>query len=300
MRDFFFTLFKKIGRPLSGIGLARLPFASFLYRSVYSRLKPEGIIEVSGAGHTLLINSKDTGLTPPLLMQGMFAPAETKLFEDLLRPGMVFVDIGANIGYFSLIAARKVSDKGMVYAFEPDAEHFSLLEKNIKKNGYSAIIPVKKAASDTTGTASFYLQKDNLCAHSLVPDENTSVVEVETVTLDEYFLGQDHIDVVKIDVEGAELKVLRGMKQIISKNNKLAIITEFFPQAIIDSGESPSQYLQDLVAHGFTLFRIDEDKAKNLSPITKDMIPLLSKGEGMGKLLNILCLKNWDIGELRV
>ena len=295
MQENFFNLFRKTAHLVSGKGLGRLPYASSIYKFFYNGLKPTGIIEVRADGHSFYINATDTGLTPPLLMHGEFAPTETTLFKNIIKPGMVFVDIGANIGYFTLMAARLVGETGKVYAFEPDTEHFNLLEKNVHKNSYTNIVPVKKAASDSIGTASFYLKKDNLCAHSLIPDESSTKVTVEVTTIDEYFKNQSKVDVIKVDVEGVEPKVLAGMKNIISANNKMVILTEFFPSALKESGAEPSSYLLELIDMGFMLYRVTEDTQKNLIPITIEMIPAISKGEGIHKLINILCLKNWDL-----
>ena len=278
MQETLFNFFKKTAELVAGKGLGQLPYASRIYKFFYNGLKPTGIIEVTGDGHTFYINAADTGLTPPLLMHGEFAPTETALFKKLLQPGMVFVDIGANIGFFTLLAARAVGNTGKVYAFEPGEEHFILLEKNAQKNEYTNIITVKKAASDSIGTASFYLQNDNLCAHSLLPDESSTEVTVETTTLDEYFKTNNKVDVIKVDVEGAEPKVMAGMKQVIAANHKMALLTEFFPDALRESGIDPRSYLQDIIDLGFMLYRVDEDLQKNLSRITVDMLPAISKG----------------------
>lgn len=295
MQETLFNFFKKTAELVAGKGLGHLPYASRIYKFFYNGLKPTGIIEVRGDGHTFYINAADTGLTPPLLMHGAFAPTETTLFKRLLEPGMVFVDIGANIGYFTLLAARAVGPTGTVYGFEPDDEHHMLLEKNAKRNNYTNIVAVKMAASDTIGTASFYLQKDNLCAHSLLPDATSTEVKVAVTTLDEYFKTESRVDVIKVDVEGAEPKVMAGMKQVIAANHKIALLTEFFPDALRDSGVDPQSYLQDIVDLDFLLYRVDEDPQKNLTRITVDMIPAISKGEGIHKLINILCLKNWEL-----
>ncbi|MBU3925958.1 FkbM family methyltransferase, partial [Patescibacteria group bacterium] len=184
---------------------------------------------------------------------------EIDLLKKILKPGMIFVDIGANIGYFSLVSAKLVGDQGQVYAFEPDPDNFNLLEKNIKANNYKNIIAVNKAVSNKSGKARLYLEPDNLCAHSLVAKNDNKFVEVETVILDE-FLKDKKIDVIKIDVEGFEPVVLEGMKNIIKNNDKISIITEFYPEAIKKAGYSPEKYKNDLKDLGFKLNEFGEGK----------------------------------------
>lgn len=296
MKKTLFKFYRYIGKFVSGKGLRKLPLASKIYKFAYQSLKPKGVVEVFSEGHSFLIDSQDTGLGPPLIMHGIFAPVETEVLRRLLHPGMIFVDVGANIGYFSLIAAKEVTETGKVYAFEPDEENFALLSNNRDRNGYKNIIPVKKALSDSIGIDSFYLKKDNLCAHSLVPDRTSKIVEVETITFDEYFKDIQRIDVVKIDVEGAEPKVLHGMKKILSTQTKIALITEFFPGALQRCGVNPEDYLNELKSFGFTLYKMSEIKEEEpFSLITDEELSQLVRGVGIEKLINILCLKNWPI-----
>ncbi len=237
----------------------RLPGAGKLYRFFYAKFKPSGIAEVFSGGHKIFINSRDTGIAPYLLMGKPFAPDEIALLEKILKPKMVFVDIGANIGYFSLIAAKLVGSGGKVFAFEPDSENFKLLEKNIKANNYKNITAVQKAISDKTGKARLYLDSENLCGHSLTARKGNKFVEVETVVLDD-FLRDEKIDVIKIDVEGFEPAVLEGMKNIIKNNKDIMIITEFYPNAIKRAGYSPEKYKNDLIDLGFKLTEFGEGK----------------------------------------
>lgn len=273
IKQLFFNIFKKLSSLISGKGLAKLPFATNIYQFVYKKLKPNGIVGIITAeNHKMFVDSRDTGMAPYFIMHGDFIPDEAGVLKKILKPGMVFIDVGANIGYFSLIAAKLVGDSGKVFAFEPDENNFFLLQKNINANRYKNIIAVKKAVSDKVGTAKFYLEKENLCAHSLMPKINCDFIEIETIFLDEYFKNKK-INVVKIDVEGMEPAVLSGMEKLIKVNESMAMITEYYPKAILNAGYSPKDYLESLKKNGFQLVNF---------------------GNQSGKLVNILCLKNFD------
>ena len=222
---------------------------------------------------------------------------------------------------------------GKVIAFEPDEENFSLLQKNIARNGCTNIATVKKGLSDKEGTAQFYLNEKNLCSHTMVPRKGDRVVEIETTTLDKYFEGarvdpvrnraragneksvsdsaapamlrnvdngrtesspatSNGVNVIKIDVEGAEPLALLGMQQTIACSPKLALLTEFFPEALHRGGFDPKKYLDDLVGLGFTLYRIEGAAPEKLLPEDIDRI---ARGEGFRKLTYLLCLKGQTI-----
>lgn len=287
-----FPLFKKLAKFLSGKGLARLPFATLIYQFFYRHLKPKGVIEVTGGGHTLYVDARDTSSAPYLIMHGYWDPPLSGALEQTLKEGMVFVDVGAYIGYFSLFAARIVGKRGRVIAFEPDEHNFSLLEKNVEKNGYSNIETIKKAVSNKDGAAYFYLKKENLSAHTLAKERNTIEVEVETTTLDSFFGKNRRVDVIKIDVEGAEPAVFQGMQSLVQANKKIKLIFEFYPRAIERFGYSPEQFLHDLKNAGFSLYRIADKLGRASEKIKTESFLTLARGEGVPKLINILCVKS--------
>ena len=290
MQKTFFNFLRKVGKAVSGKGLAKLPFAVPLYQFFYHRLKPKGIVTAQSYGHKMLVNANDTGMAPYLIMHGWYDKGQTDFFKHILKPGMVFIDIGANIGYFSLIAASIVGSAGKVVAFEPDDEHFDLLRRNIENNNYKNITPIKMAVSDTTGVVEFYRNPVNLCAHSLIESEGYSMVKVAATTLDDFF-HDERIDVIKIDVEGAEPIALRGMRGVIRNNKNLILVSEFFPEGLSRSGYKPEQYLQDLHNLGFSLFQIVDDPGEDPKPILPERFSAISRGEGINKLANIVCVR---------
>jgi FkbM family methyltransferase len=184
------------------------------------------------------------------------------------------VDIGANIGYYTLIAARLVGKKGTVYAFEPEPTNYKLLCENIAINGYTNVVPIEKAVSNATGKTKLYVNaaiadvssfaKDNVLTHS----KNLDCLEVETITLDDFFertVGDDRIDLMKIDVEGAEELVVDGAERVL-RNNRLKVLMEFIPDQLRRAGTDPLQLLYKLQNHGFEMKLLNE-RRQVLEPI---------------------------------
>ncbi len=178
---------------------------------------------------------------------------------------MVVVDIGANIGYYTLIAAKLIGDNSKVYAFEPEPESYKLLAKNIKTNDYANVVTIQKAVSDKTERIKLFLDKSNLANPSLaqqnICDKNQNgFLEVETITLDDFFrevVKNFKVDIIKMDTQGAESLILEGAEKII-KNNKLKIIMEFWPKGLENMGTGPLRLLKRLENYGFRIKFIDE------------------------------------------
>lgn len=203
-------------------GLMKIPGLAPLYKFLYLHLRPQHIFLAEVQGQKMWVDPKDTVMSQSLIMSGRHDAEkyETELFKSVVKKGDIVVDIGANIGYYTLIAAKLVGEEGKVYAFEPEPYNFGLLLRNIETNGYKNIIPVQKGISNKRGMSKLFLSPENLGAHTLYNlDQERKFVEVETITIDEYFESEEKIDVVKIDVEGAEEIVLDGMQKIIKKNN---------------------------------------------------------------------------------
>ena len=157
------------------------------------------------------------------IFMGCYEPHNTRLLRTVLRPGDTFVDVGANIGYFSLLAAQLVGPKGAVYAFEPFAQNFADLEKNVERNGYLNVKCFGLGCSDTS-EPTFISQIDqrlfpNRTATMVVgpgaPDHVTE--KVDNVRLDNFLLGQNvsAIRCMKIDTDGWDHKVLLGAKRLL-------------------------------------------------------------------------------------
>ena len=187
--------------------------------------------------------------------------------------GNIVVDVGANIGLHTLNMAKIVGNTGQVFAFEPDPSNFEILEKNVKINNYQNIILEQKAVGDKNGRTTLY-QSDHPGMHRIFPQTKQAKcqVQVELTSLDKYFIDSnltDKINFIKIDVEGLEFSVLKGMKNILKNNKKIKILFEFAPKNTMEAGFTPIELLNYLTSHDFKLYCIDE-RTKKLLRVSKN------------------------------
>ncbi len=151
-----------------------------------------------------------------LLITGSFEPSHTEIIKGLLPVGGVFMDVGANIGYFSIIGATSVGRTGRVYAFEPMDETYRLLRKNLLLNKLTNVEAINLACFSSSGRMPMERTCDSGTSHlSFIESENSKTVCV--TTLDEFVAqsGIKRIDCIKIDAEGCDLEVLKGARQTI-------------------------------------------------------------------------------------
>lgn len=170
-----------------------------------------------------------------------------------------FVDVGAHIGLLTLAAARAVGSSGRIYAFEPTPLTYRLLTTTLAINSLANVETRRCAVGAAAGRATFHVSE--ILGHSSLYDlneSNTSEVEVEVAALDELLPQGERIDLVKIDVEGAELDVLKGMKRVIVENPEVAVIAEFGPSHLRRTGVKVEEWFAAFAAHGFSPYTIDE------------------------------------------
>jgi FkbM family methyltransferase len=247
-------LYKFGHRLLSGRGLAAFYPVRVLDNVVLRVARPN---TVDVLGHRMLLDRLDS---LRLSVNGVHEPMETRFVQEHVTHGMTVVDLGANIGYYTLLFAHLVGEQGRVYAFEPDPESFAILQRNVALNGYKNIVTVNRAVSDRAGTVRLYLSPQNRGDHRIYDSQDRrATVDVGTVTLDEYFAQQPtRVDLIKMDIQGAEGLALRGMGHLLKRLDHSTLITEFWPGGLQRSGVSPSSYLAALRGHGFLLQEVNE------------------------------------------
>lgn len=286
MRKFLFNLFGKLSRPLFGRGLSGIPGIVWLYAQIYKVLSPKGIGLREIEGCKMYVDYSDLVMAPVLSFTGTWEPFETSVFKAAVEKDMTVLDIGANIGYYTLLAARAVGESGRVLAFEPSPESFSLLVRNIEINGLSNVTPVQKAVSDELGRARLFLNRTNKGASRLSKPSGGGFVEVDTITLDE-FLGSDRIDLVKMDIEGWEPAAFAGMKRILLENPRLKLFTEFSPRLLEESGFSPHAFFNEL-QNCFRVYILDEKRKESVP--ARDFSEV--KERLVGGFINLFCIRN--------
>jgi FkbM family methyltransferase len=192
-------------------------------------------------------------------------------FQELVQPGMTVLDVGANLGIYTILAAMRVGPAGAVHAFEPVPAVFACLERSIRLSGLGQVRLNQAAVSDRAGTVPMYLGvgKDS-DIHSLAPsDRRPDRVDVTTLTLDDYVREHriDQVQVMKIDVEGAELPALRGATGLLARDDAPIIQAELADdnfQAFGYSSPDLKRFLADL---GYTAFKRTGGSSWETSPI---------------------------------
>jgi FkbM family methyltransferase len=192
-------------------------------RTVRARQVSDGVI-AHGAGKGLRFNP---GGANPGYALGTTEPGVQKALIDLLEPGMTFYDVGANMGFFSLIAWRRVGQHGRVRSFEPLPESARTLRHNVALNRAENVEVVEAAVGAEPGRAQLAVTAESVQAHLAEIDTDTptiGVVNVDVTAIDaELAAGRPTPDVVKIDVEGAELRVLAGMRETLEQHRPALI-----------------------------------------------------------------------------
>jgi len=254
----------------------------------------------TGAGQPTLINGHqmilaDEGQYPPFAMAtDKYEAGTTRLLTQIIEPGMVVIDIGAHVGYFTLLAAQQVGPTGHVYSFEPDPSNHRLLQQNIDANGYTNITATRKAVSKSSGSAQLMLSSRDNGTHSLYAQDSrdANTVNVDLVSLDEFLAdaGWPKVDLIKMDVEGAEMDALVGMSRLLDESPGLKLVMEFNPGLLRSASVDPLEFLAKPVELGFEVYVIGDQEGT--TPLDQSRAPSLTeellKSDGS---VNLYCLK---------
>lgn len=221
-------------------------------------------------------------------LMGVYEPEETAFVQALLRPGETVLDLGANIGYYTLIFARAVGPAGRVFAFEPAPDTFAILKDNVDYNEAHQVVLENKAVADTDGTLNLYLAEGRPEDHRIFddPDEARRAIPIGAVRLDTYAPLRDRaVDFVKMDIQGAEWQALCGMRELLARSPEVKILLEFWPYGIIRTGLDPVGMVRDLAGWGFEVREFGAGPA--LAPVRWDSL-LERCGVTQDRYLNLL------------
>jgi FkbM family methyltransferase len=190
-------------------------------------IKRDDLIEVSCHGSLLLLPGRDVTILPSL-MNNTYEVLELELLEFLLHPGMTVVDVGANVGIHTSLAARSVAPNGTVYGFEPVPENFEILVRNLARNQLTNVVLEQLAIGNEVGRSTIYLEDHSIGTHSLLKSAHSNPAQslsVPVTTLDSYFGNEmpEVVNLLKIDVEGYEPNVLMGATSLLGRTEHLLI-----------------------------------------------------------------------------
>ena len=225
-------------------------------------------------GSKMLLDLTDPGINRDLFLYGKREPSSTDIYRRQLSPGMTIVDVGANIGYYVLIEAQALGNSGKIYAIEPAPKNFEMLQKNLHLNAVGCEIESHNLAiSDHVGQVSFELAGASNHHRLAVNGSSSNSIEVEATTLD-VLLDDEKIDMVRMDAEGAEWVILRGMRGILASDRPLKMFIEVHPKLIREYQGDLDQWLEMLADS-----RFDVQYLVTWVPQSHTVIPYI-KGRG--------------------
>ena len=291
MKKLLFSLYNKTIKLFYGSNLSKYGIVRNTSRYINNQLHPD-FVEIEG--NKIYLDENDSLLLSSSMMH---EKTIVNLVKNEIKKGDVVIDIGAHIGYYTVLFAKLVGPEGKVFAFEASPTNFEILKKNISVNGYKNVILNNKAVSDKNGKLTLYITGRTSTENFLFKPENFTnsskikqTVEIDSITLDDYFQDFDgEINFLKMDISGAEPRVMKGMSSILNKNNSLKIQQEWWPNAIRTHGFEPDSHLKLLTEMGYKIYEIDGAKNKlNLATIEE-----LMKKYPNPKLedINIFCKK---------
>lgn len=213
---------------------------------------PDGTILVQTLwGHKLVVDALDLIMTPNLVVYRQWEPDLSRLVAEHVSPDTVFVDVGANVGYFTCLAASRIGPggRGRVIAVEPHPHCLALLERNLTINWSLCPVTVERAAaSDAEGIGALVAPRDRLAnAHLGKAHDKEETVPVLLRPLDRMLEDVPEVDLLKIDVEGHEQAVLLGARDVIRRSPNIRILMEWSTQQLGAAGTTPDALL-DVIA----------------------------------------------------
>jgi FkbM family methyltransferase len=206
-----------------------------------------------------------------------YEPLTREVFLAALRPGGVVVDAGANVGYYTLLAAWRVGASGRVHAVEPYPPNVKVVEENIRANGLKNVTLHACAAAAVSGTRTFNVSPVGLTSYDepvwpegAKPPEPVALVPA--VPLDE--LIAPPVDLIKMDVDGSEVEALQGMPRLLAGSPRLTLLVEWAPTYLARSGRNPMELLAQVKEAGLAIQFVCDDVAgrnRSLEEVIRDM-----------------------------
>jgi FkbM family methyltransferase len=224
-------------------------------------------------GGKLMVDTRDAAIAPWLVLDGLWEAHVTGWLQRTLTPGQVFVDVGANVGYFTVLGGQLVGPRGRVVAVEAHPRLAELLRRNVILNGLHGFVTTWHRAAWSSATDVKLHVRTSFAGNSSVGSigddaldrlgDTEQIVEVPALPVDDLLEGLERVDVLKVDVEGAEVHVFTGLTRTLAANPGIVVMFEWAPAQIESVGDTTGELLDLLEGHGLG-FRLVED---DLAPI---------------------------------
>lgn len=282
MKKLILPFFTFLSKSLSGKGIFKYRFVRFVYHKTKHFLKPD-FVEIFK--NKIYLDPKDSMNLS--VIGANYEKNTTDYFLKNIKEGDIVVDIGANIGFFTLLFSKLVGNSGKVYSFEPELTNFHLLKKNIEINNCKNVKLINKAVSNKTGKLLLNLSEKGCGMHYLTDiQKEKNTIQVDVITLDDFFKNlKNEVDFIKIDAEGSELNAIKGMNMILENNLKIKLIVEFNLEILKRSQIYPKDFLLYLESKNLDLFDLDNNSFIS-SRVLTERLDSLSNGT------NLVCNKH--------
>lgn len=265
------TSLRDLGRSVAGLAPGRLAAGDLrTMRGAVARVRDEAVrpepdrpapgVRLETDVGPLLLPDGDRVMLPLIGRDGFWEQEESEQLRALLRPGMAFVDIGAHVGYMSLLCSQAVGPTGWGVAVEPSPANLRLLRANLAANQAANVAVLPVAAWHSHGTVPLSLSEFNTGDNRAFVVPGTEVLEVRAVALDDLLPAGARVDVVKVDAQGTDHLAIRGMERTL-RASRSVLVVEFWPPGIIELGEDPLDVLAYYRNLGFELRVVGDDHA---------------------------------------
>ena len=214
---------------MSGLGSRLVRFAYDHRHAVTWLIPPGATLPVRVPGFTILVRCDDWAVGMRIAVKRRFESHVSEAFRRALAPGMTVVDVGANVGWYTLLAASVVGHRGRVVAIEASAANVELLRRSVAMNGFGNVEVIHAAVSDREGELRYHADDSN--GFVATPDEVPGGAAVRAAPLDRLLADEPRVDVVKMDIEGSEGRALAGMTVTLARHRPL-VFTEFSAGAL--------------------------------------------------------------------
>jgi len=251
-----FPIYLRLSNMLQGSNISKYSIVRKVSKKIISNYHPDSVV-INGLKFSM--DAKDSNK----FSTRKNYPKPILHYLQSIKKGDTVIDVGANIGYFTLLFAKLVGETGKVISIEPDPENFKILNKNIEQNNFKNVITFQNAVSNNNEIV-FLKKGKSIAEHKIsIDDENEDSIDVKCIKIDEQFSDLKKVKLLKSDTEGNEIKVLKGCEQMLQENKIENIMIEFSPKLIEYYNHNPKQLYEILKINNFKIFDVEDENLDN-------------------------------------